>query len=255
MNEQNQPEMSDQLPNILLLEDTRTVQNYIRDILRSLTVPHELHAARRIEEATRIAGERQIALFIVDIGLPDGDGMDFLCAMSAMHPGARALIITSTPREDYRDRARDLGVLHFLPKPLQRKELIEKVTAMLTVRETATPETRKVSGGFEGTLGGLTPADIIQLKCVGRATGKIEFSTEDRFGFVWFENGEVSHAEADSVEGRMSGITAFQFIVSWRSGTAREVPDAGAAPRTITKSWQALIMDASDSPQPASAPA
>jgi CheY-like chemotaxis protein len=245
--------MTDNSPNILLLEDTRTVQNYIRDVLRSLPLEHQLHVCKRIEEAQQQAAAHSIQLFIVDIGLPDGDGIDFLCEMAMMHPQARALIITSTPREDYRDRARQIGVLTFLPKPLQRKDLLDAVTRLLTP-EPASSTGEKEPHGFEGTLGGLAPADIIQLKCLSRATGCIEFSTDERYGMVWFDNGEVWHAEAEHVQGKLTGTEAFQFIVGWRSGTVREVPQTKTVARSINRSWQALLMDAtpaSESPIPA----
>jgi DNA-binding response OmpR family regulator len=236
-------------PNILLLEDTRTVQNYIRDVLRSLECPYQLLAAKRVDEAMNIAEQSEIDLFIVDIGLPDGDGIDFLCAMSAVHPSARALIITSTPNESYKERARALGVLNFLPKPLQRKALLDAVTRLLPPAITEVITQQEESGGFEATIGGLSPADIIQLKCLRRANGAVEFSNEDRFGLVWFEEGEVIHAESECIGSHHSGMEAFTAIVSWRSGNVREVLQAGKIERTIHKSWQALLMDASSADQ------
>jgi len=226
-------------PNILLLEDTRTVQNYVRDVLRSLEFPFELLVAKRVEDAAQLADQHEIDLFIVDIGLPDGDGIDFLCAMSAVHPAARALIITGTPSDAYRDRAKAIGVLNFLPKPLQRKALLDAVTALLPQSASAGAEPI----GFEGTLGGLSPADIIQLKCLRHATGVIEFSNEDRFGLVWFEEGEIIHAECQCVGEHHTGLEAFKSIISWRTGTIREVPQPPVVERSIHSSWQALLMD------------
>lgn len=235
-------------PNILLLEDTRTVQNYIRDVLRSLECPYQLHVAKRVEEAMNIAYQEVIELFIVDIGLPDGDGIDFLCAMSAVHPSARALIITSTPNESYRDRARALGVLNFLPKPLQRKALLDAVTRLLPPA-VAEVIAQQESNGFEATIGGLSPADIIQLKCLRRAHGAIEFSNDDRFGLVWFDDGEVIHAECECIGACYTGLEAFSAIVGWRTGNVREVPQTGKIERTIHKSWQSLLMDVSSADQ------
>ena len=236
--------MSENNPTILLLEDTRTVQNYIRDVLRSLPMEHNLLVAKRIEEAQKLASENSVQLFLVDIGLPDGDGIDFLCEMAMLHPQARALIITSTPRDDYRDRAKQIGVLTFLPKPLQRKDLLDAVTRLLTQDFPLSPSANGETHGFEGTLGGLSPADIIQLKCLSRATGVIEFTTDERYGMVWFENGELHHAEAEDIRGKITGQKAFEFIVSWRSGTVREVPHRGTVAKTIHRSWQALLMEA-----------
>src|SRR2546430_2708055 len=142
--------MSKDLPTILILEDTRTVQNYIRDVLRPLESTHQILLARKLLEAQKSAESTCISLFIVDIGLPDGDGIDFLCEMSLLHPQARALIITSTPTDDYRERARQLGVLHFLAKPLERKILFDAVQRLLGAQ-------CGEAAGFEGTLGGLSP--------------------------------------------------------------------------------------------------
>jgi DNA-binding NarL/FixJ family response regulator len=236
--------MTDMNPTILLLEDTRTVQNYIRDVLRFLPMEHNLVVAKRIEEAQQLAAQNSISVFIVDIGLPDGDGIDFLCEMAMLHPRARALIITSTPRDDYWDRARQIGVLSFLPKPLQRKELLEAVSGLLAAEAKAESSGHSEQNGFEGTLGGLSPADIIQLKCLSRANGVIEFTTDERYGMVWFDNGEVIHAETEDATGKRSGDPAFQTIVAWKTGTVREVPHSGTVARTIRRSWQALLMDA-----------
>lgn len=227
-------------PNILLLEDTRTVQNYVRDVLRSLEFPYELFVAKRVEDAAQIAEQNEVNLFIVDIGLPDGDGIDFLCAMAAVHPAAKALVISGTPSDSYRDRAKAIGVINILPKPLQRKALLDAVTSMLPQSTPSGPE----PSGFEGTLGGLSPADIIQLKCFRGATGVIEFSNEDRFGLVWFEDGEITHAECECVGEHHTGLEAFRSIIGWRTGTIREVPQPPNVQRSINKSWQALLMDA-----------
>ncbi len=234
--------MSAERPNILLLEDTRTVQNYIRDVLRSLDAPHQLYTARKVSEAVQITDRTEIDLFIVDIGLPDGDGIDFLVAMSAIHPAARAIIITSTPQETYRERASALGALNLLPKPLQRKPLLDMVTRLLTTGDDSGEH--EETNGFEATIGGLSPADIIQLKCLRHSTGVIEFSHDEGFGLVWLESGEVIHAECDSESGHQSGMDAFRAIALWRHGTVRELPEPPRCEQTIRRSWQALLMDA-----------
>jgi DNA-binding response OmpR family regulator len=231
--------MSTSTPAILILEDTRTVQNYIRDVLRPIEGPHTILLARKLRDAQEIASNAAISLFIVDIGLPDGDGIDFLCEMSLLHPDARALIITSSPTDDSRERARQLGVLHFLAKPLERKTLLDAVRRLLP-----SPNASPASApGFEATLGGLSPIDIIQLKCLRGATGAIELREEHLFGRMWFERGEVVHAECTLPGARHQGIDAFQCMIHWRIGCIREIPNAPLAIRTIRTSWQNLLLE------------
>jgi DNA-binding response OmpR family regulator len=228
--------MSDTRATILILEDTRTVQNYIRDVLRPIETRHRIVLARKLKEAQEIAAGTDIALFIVDIGLPDGDGIDFLCEMSMLQPRARALIITSTPTDDFRERARRLGVLHFMAKPLERRALLDAVGNLLTQPSG--------SQGFEATLGDLSPIDIIQMKCLRRASGAIELREEHLYGQVWFENGDIIHAECIFPGAAHEGAEAFHCIFTWRTGNIRDVPNPRPVQRTITLSWQQLLIEA-----------
>jgi DNA-binding response OmpR family regulator len=230
--------MSQNAPAILILEDTRTVQNYIRDVLRPLEATHPFLLARKLLDAQKLAESACIALFIVDIGLPDGDGIDFLCEMSVLHPNARALIITSTPTDDYRERARQLGVLHFLAKPLERKSLFDAVQRLLSpsMESGAVP-------GFEGTLGGISPVDLIQLKCLRGTTGTVEFREEHLFGRIWLDGGEIVHAECKMPGASHEGLEAFRCILTWRTGSIRDIANAPAAARSIHIPWEQLLMD------------
>ena len=231
--------MPDSAPAILILEDTRTVQNYIRDVLRPIEARHPILLARRLKEAQEIATGTDIALFIVDIGLPDGDGIDFLYEMSMLHPESRALIITSTPTDEFRERARQLGVLHFMPKPLERRALLDAVQNLLAPPAAFGGE----PSGFEATLGGLSPIDIIQLKCLRGASGSIELRNEHLYGQVWFENGDVVHAECKFPGAEHAGIEAFHCITTWPTGCIRDVPNPRAVRNTITIPWQRLLLE------------
>jgi hypothetical protein len=176
----------------------------------------------------------------VDIGLPDGDGIDFLCEMSTLHPESRALIITSTPTDDFRERARQLGVLHFMAKPLERRVLLDAVRKLLAPPDPSGGE----PSGFEATLGGLSPIDIIQLNCLRGTTGAIELREEHLYGQVWFERGEIIHAECRLPGAEHSGPAALHCLITWQIGCIREVENPRAAPQTIDTPWQQLLMEA-----------
>ena len=229
--------MTVRTPSILILEDTRTVQNYIRDVLRPVEVRHPILLARKLSEAQHIASGTEIALFIVDIGLPDGDGIDFLCEMSMLHPEARALIITSTPNDELRERAKQLGVLHFMAKPLDRRALLGAVQNLLA------QSGEDGCAGFEATLGGLSPIDIIQLKCLRGSTGSLELRDDHLYGQVWFENGDVVHAECKFPGAEHTGAEAFHCIITWRTGNMRDVPNPRPVQKTISLPWQRLLIE------------
>ena len=100
------------------------------------------------------------------------------------------------------------------------------------------------ASGFEATLGGLSPVDIIQLKCLRGTTGAIELREEHLFGQVWFERGEIIHAECRLPGATHTGLDAFHCIITWQIGCIRDVPQPRPVRRTMRMPWQQLLMEA-----------
>lgn len=223
-------------PIILLLEDCPGAGDLIeRAVLKALPECRLLWA-RTIEEATRRAEGLNIHLFLVDIGLPDGSGMDFLWQMSISHPKARAIVITATPLPEHQENSAALGVLHFIAKPLKIPLFLEQLREAL--------QTDRVNGSgkdFRATLENLRPADILQLKCLTGTSAVVEFRSRGQIGSIRFDQGEVADAEA----GHLRGLEAVIEILGWNHGEVSERPCSGRFVRTIRMPWQTLLMDAS----------
>ena len=237
--------MNESLANFLLLEDISTVQFFIRNALSALPKPHTLLTAGSVAEARSLVGDRTIDLFIVDIGLPDGDGIDFLCEMAVTQPQATAILITSSPSEDNRARAEQLGIVQVLSKPIQRDKLVSAISKLLGW---STAPAASATPAFRATLSGLTPMDIVQLKCMSGSTGILEFNNTQGTGRVYFEKGDIVHALLrSSAGGSTIGYEAFEEIVGWKSGKVSDVQDTKPRPRTIRTGWQSLLLEVAQS--------
>ena len=92
------------------------------------------------------------------------------------------------PRAWEQHRARQLGVLNFLPKPLQRKPLMDAVLRLLLPSGAVAEE----ENGFEGSIGGLSPAAF--LKRHGRRGASSSASSERVPCSAW--SGSASSAPA-----------------------------------------------------------
>ncbi|MEK0450387.1 MAG: hypothetical protein RL088_2655 [Verrucomicrobiota bacterium] len=233
--------MNDSPANFLLLEDIATVQFFVRNALSSLPKPYNLLTAGSLAEARKLVEEKSIDLFIVDIGLPDGDGIDFLCEMAITQPQATAIIVTASPTEDNRARAEQLGIVQLLSKPINREKLVDAVSKLLGwTSATANP----TAPAFRATLSGLTPIDIVQLKCMSASTGILEFTNSAGVGRVYFDRGNVIHATVRTLSGGSAiGINAFETIVGWKSGKVSDVQDTNPCPQTIRTGWQSLLLE------------
>jgi two-component system response regulator FixJ len=64
---------------------------------------------------------------IVDIHMPDGDGLELMDKMQEMHYRMPVIIITGQPRTESRDIAMQKGALGFLQKPFGEQSLLELI--------------------------------------------------------------------------------------------------------------------------------
>lgn len=232
--------MNNAAATILLIEDISTVQFFVRNALSSLPRPYTLLTAGSLAQAKAEMAGKFVDLFIVDIGLPDGDGIDFLCEAAVLQPQATAIIVTATPSEEHRARAEQLGVVQLLSKPIQRAQLCSAICKLLGWSDNAGSDT----SNFRATLSGLTPLDIVQLKCMSGASGILEFTNNRRSGRVYFEKGNVAHALLLLEDGsKKLGYDAFAEISGWNAGRVSEVQDAAPYPRSIRTNWQSLLLE------------
>jgi hypothetical protein len=143
------------------------------------------------------------------------------------------------PLPEYRAQAEAFGVMHFLEKPINSRQLVSLIKESRS-GQGVTSDTSL----FNASLSRLTALDIIQLKCLNGATQTVVFKSKQHgSGQVCFKNGEITHASTR----RAKGISALSEIIGWRSGYAAEVSNKSAAEQTITGSWQSVLLRAAQS--------
>jgi CheY-like chemotaxis protein len=236
-------EMEDDTPTqdalrILLLEDVAASALLLSRALRNALDFVQVATCRTISEAQVLTGEYEFDLYIVDIHLPDGSGFDFLSDVLTAQPDVPAIVITGSTDVEARNRARELGVAHFLPKPFEAEVLVQVVwRALIAVKQRKDEE----SEYFSGSLTHLTPFDVVQLKCLGGIRQAIEFVSGEKRGRIYVDHGELIHAEV----GELSGPSALQEIMSWQGGWLAEISDYENPERTIMGYWQSILIEAS----------
>jgi len=123
---------------ILIVEDERKVGEFI---VRALE--EHKHTARLVDtcEAARYAlVEASYDAVILDLGLPDGDGLDLL--RNWRESGVVAPVLILSARDTLTDRIRglDIGADDYLPKPFSVEEMLARVRSLLRRRaNTAAP--------------------------------------------------------------------------------------------------------------------
>jgi len=113
---------------VLIVEDEADIRRFIRLSLEreGMMVFEATTAAQaRIESASR-----QPHLVIVDLGLPDEDGKDFIRDMHNWS-SAPVLVLSARDREEEKVEALNVGADDYLTKPFGVPELIARVRAQL----------------------------------------------------------------------------------------------------------------------------
>lgn len=230
------------MASILILEDSQVLLTRLTRELQELFPAHQILPARTVAEAQDLLAQHSIDVFILDIFLPDGNGIDFLCDVKTISPDSAAIIMTAQQVPDLRQHAEEIGIVRFFQKPVDIQALEKIIRKAIQPASPAPPTAPTPSdpNSFVAALGGLTTVDIIQLKCLARSTQVLKFTRADgQTGKIHFQRGEIVHAETTT----QKGLEAFNEIVSWKGGRVEESPEPIASP-TIHQGWEALLMDA-----------
>jgi len=94
--------------------------------------------------------------------------------------------------------------------------------------------------GFQGTLYGITPADIIQLNCLNNANTILIINNDDKTGKIYIKNGAVVHSTTSDLKGE----EAFFKIMSWTTGNFTSHKFDVDVETTITRHWKYLVLEA-----------
>jgi two-component system, cell cycle response regulator DivK len=108
---------------VLLVEDTDDSREVIRITLQDLG--HEVIEARNGREALRAAIKRSPDVVLMDLSMPEVDGLQATTALRSIRTSSHLPVIAMTvyPSTHFRDRAEDAGCDAFLQKPFTPEQL------------------------------------------------------------------------------------------------------------------------------------
>ncbi len=104
-------------PDVLVVDDSLTVRMDLRDTLDA--AGFAVTPCATLAEARRLLAERQFDLVVLDVRLPDGDGIDLLREIRERTGAARLPVMLLSTEADVRDRVRGMqtGADEYVGKP------------------------------------------------------------------------------------------------------------------------------------------
>ena len=110
---------------LLLIEDEQLLRWALRT--RLVRAGHMVQEAATLREAEVQLRERCPQVVLLDVNLPDGNGIDFLAAQKERLTDSVVLVFTADGSIEDAVRAMKLGAADFLAKPIDQEELIRTV--------------------------------------------------------------------------------------------------------------------------------
>ena len=128
--------MTDSPTSVLIVEDDAPVRRFLAD---NLTADgYEVLLAETVRDAVRQLEYKRPDVVLLDVGLPDGSGLEVLRRTreadgiaSRLDPGTPFLVLSGHAGEIDRVRSFETGCDDFLPKPFSYAELRLRVRAIL----------------------------------------------------------------------------------------------------------------------------
>ena len=121
-------------PKILIVDDSVDSWNLLSTIVKS----HDFYPVWAADGMQAMAAARfhQPRAILLDLGLPDVDGLLILQRLKNDHSlrDIPVIVVTVCAREEAEEKARQLGAVAYVSKPVQAEELMERIQTVLATQ-------------------------------------------------------------------------------------------------------------------------
>ena len=169
---------------LLLVEDELEIQSFVKQSLTG--AGYEVDTAEDGNTAALLAAKQSYHGMIVDLGLPDQDGIDLILQLRKSGVTSPVLILSARRSVDDRVKGLELGGDDYLTKPFAVAELLARMRNLLRRNSTQTEDTtrrlrvrdleldmltRRVTRGDE--VLNLSPQEFVLLEYLCRHAGRV----------------------------------------------------------------------------------
>jgi len=110
---------------VLVVDDHALIREALRGVVKELKHDAAIIEASDGRQAMRLVAEHpDVGLILLDLNLPDRNGLDVLAELRERHPAISAVVLSASDDRDTVARALDLGALGFIPKSSTREVML-----------------------------------------------------------------------------------------------------------------------------------
>lgn len=111
---------------LLIVDDSKVSRMMIINILKKSNPDWELIEAENGDEALKIATERDIDYYAIDLNMPGIGGLELIDQIKTRQPSSRVVLVTANIQDEVVRRAKDLGAA-CVHKPITEESVARMV--------------------------------------------------------------------------------------------------------------------------------
>lgn len=132
--------MQPQAIKVMIVDDQAVVRSGLSTFLSAFDDLDLVAEANNGNEALRLCDEEKPDVIIMDLKMPEMDGVEATRILRVRHPETQVIVLTSFPEEGLVQKALQAGAISYLLKNTAADELVAAVRAAYNGRPTLAPE-------------------------------------------------------------------------------------------------------------------
>ena len=157
------------MKNILLLEDLPEIRAWLRKLVLQVFPDSHISESARIADALALVTAVKFDLALVDLGLPDGSGVDVVTRLRDMQPDAQSVVVTIHDDDEHLFPALQAGAFGYILKEQARELITEQLQRISQGEPPLSPSiARRVMAYFANKAKPRADANLINVSLTDR---------------------------------------------------------------------------------------
>jgi DNA-binding NarL/FixJ family response regulator len=115
------------MKNILLLEDLPEIRAWLKSLVMQVFPAANISESARVHDALEMVHAVKFDLALIDLGLPDGSGVDVVSALREHQPDAQSVVVTIHDDDEHLFPALQAGAYGYILKEQARELITEQL--------------------------------------------------------------------------------------------------------------------------------
>jgi DNA-binding NarL/FixJ family response regulator len=115
------------MKNILLLEDLPEIRAWLRKLVLQVFPASQISESARVHDALSLVSAVKFDLALIDLGLPDGSGVDVVTKLRDTQPEAQSVVVTIHDDDEHLFPALQAGAFGYILKEQPRELITEQL--------------------------------------------------------------------------------------------------------------------------------